>query len=135
MRRRVGNVVELRLAIGRRVFLGGDRPAFAFNSLSSPLERGGRIGMHGHGRVAQHRLGPRGGDRDVRRFARLGIDDRIAEMPEVARHGFVKHFVVADGRLQKRVPIHQPLAAIDQPVAETCGKTSRARPGADRRRA
>ena len=51
------------------------------------------------------------------RLARLRIDHRIAKMPEVAVHGFVKHFVVADGRLQERVPIHQPLAAIDQAVA------------------
>ena len=35
------------------------------------VERRGRIGMHGHGRVAEHRLGPRRGDRDVRRLARL----------------------------------------------------------------
>ena len=35
-------------------------------------------------------------------------------MPEVALDRLVKHFVIADGRLQKRVPINQSLAAIDQ---------------------
>ena len=39
-------------------------------------------------------------------------------MPEVALHGFVKHLVIADGRLQERVPIHQPFAAIDFAVLE-----------------
>ena len=85
--------------------------------------------MDGHGRVAQHRLGPRGGDRHVRRLARLRVDHRIAEMPEVAGDGFVKDFVVADGRLQERIPIDQPLAAVDQAVAKHVEKRVRGPPG------
>ena len=49
----------------------------------------------------------------------LRVDHRIAEVPEVAlRSVSLNDFVVADGRLQERVPIHQPLAAIDQAVLE-----------------
>ena len=69
-------------------------------------------------RVAEHRLGARRGNRHVCRLARLWIDHRIAEVPEVALHDFVKHLVIADRRLQERIPIHQPLAAIDQSFAE-----------------
>ena len=48
----------------------------------------------------------------------FGLDHRILEVPEVALRRFVEHFVVADGRLQERVPIHEPLAAIDFAVLE-----------------
>ena len=68
------------------------------------VQRAGRVGMHGHGRIAEHRLGPGGGDGHVRRLARLGIDHRIAEVPEVALDRLVKHLVVADGRLQDACP-------------------------------
>ena len=74
--------------------------------------------MDRHGRVAQHRLRPRGGDGHVRGLARAGIDHRIVEVPEMPRHLLVKDLVVADGRLQHRVPVHQPLAPVDQAVAE-----------------
>ena len=76
-----------------------------------------RIGVHGHGRIAQHGLRPRGGDRHVRRFARLRVDHRVLEVPEVALHFLVEYLVVADRRLQERVPVDQPLAAIDQALA------------------
>ena len=94
------------------------------------IERGGRLGMHRHGRIAQHRLGPRRGQGHALRLARLGVDDRIVEVPEVALHGLVKDFVVADGRLQHRVPVHQPLAAINEPVAEHLEERMPHRPGA-----
>ncbi len=48
-----------------------------------------------------------------RRLARFGIDDRIVNVPEVPFLGDVLDFVVADGGLQKGVPIDQPLATID----------------------
>ena len=86
--------------------------------------------MHRHGRIAQHRLRPRRGQGHALRLARLGVDDGIVEVPEVARHGLVKDLVVADGRLQHGVPVHQPLAAIDQPVAEHLEERMPHRPGA-----
>ena len=36
----------------------------------------------------------------------------------MALHRLVEHLVVADGRLQEGVPIHQPLAAIDFALLE-----------------
>ena len=94
------------------------------------IERGGRLRMHRHGRIAQHRLRPRGGQGHEVRLARLGVDHRIVEVPEVARHGLVEDLVVADGRLQHGVPVHQPLAAIDQSVAEHLEERMPHRPGA-----
>ena len=91
--------------------------------------------MHGHGRVAEHRLGPRRGDRHVRRLARLRVDHRVAEVPEVALDRLVEHLVVAHGRLQERVPVHQPLAAVDLAVLEQVEERVAARPGRRRRRA
>ncbi len=82
------------------------------------FQRAGGIGMHGNGRIAEHRLRPRGGDRHVRRLAGLGVDDRIAEVPEMALDRLVEDLIVADGRLEERVPIDQPLAAIDFALLE-----------------
>ena len=86
--------------------------------------------MDRHGRIAEHRFRPRRGQGHKTGFAGLGIDDRVIEVPETARHGLVKDFVVADGRLQHGVPVHQPLAAIDQPVAEHFEERMPHRPGA-----
>ena len=94
------------------------------------IERGGGLGMHRHGRIAEHRLRPRRGQGHAIRLAGLGIDDGIVEIPETARHGLVKDLVIADGCLQHRVPVHQPLAAIDQPVAEHLEERVPHRPGA-----
>ncbi len=87
--------------------------------------------MHRHGRIAQHGFRPRGGNGDVRRLARLGIDHRILEMPEMALDRLVKNLVVADGRLQKRVPVHEPFAAIDFALLEEVEERLADRPGAD----
>ena len=90
-----------------------------------------RVGMHGHGRIAQHGLRPRGGDRHVRRFARLRVDHRVLEVPEVALHFLVEYLVVADRRLQERVPVDQPLAAVNQALAEQIEERAADRAGAD----
>ena len=49
----------------------------------------------------------------------------------MALHRLVEHFVVADGRLQERVPIDQPLAAIDFAFLEEVEKRFAHRPRAD----
>ena len=78
----LGQIVELRSISG--FSFAGAAASFSRSSRFGLVERRGRIGMHGHGRIAEHRLGPRGGDRHVRRLAGLGIDHRIAEVPEMA---------------------------------------------------
>ena len=88
------------------------------------------IRMHGNAGIAQHCLGPRGGDNDVvalffqsdvpvRVLLDIGIGrpvgERISEVPEMSLHFPVLDFEIRDSRLELRVPVHQPLVAIEQP--------------------
>ena len=87
--------------------------------------------MHRHRAIAQHGFGAGGGDGDV--IALLGQDDaaflvlldvsiglaarqRVFEMPHMARHFGILDLQIGDRRLEMRIPVHQPLAAIDQPL-------------------
>ncbi len=88
--------------------------------------------VHGDGGVAQHRLGPRGrdGDRLAGRGAR-GVNQGIAEVPEVALHLDRHDFDVRDRGQQLGVPVHEPLVAVDQPLlckATNTLSTARDRP-------
>ena len=78
------------------------------------------VGMHGDGGVAEHGLGPRGGDDDVGRCI-VGIEgaafERIAEMPEMALHLDLLDFEIGDRGEQLRVPIDEALVLVDQPCA------------------
>ena len=78
------------------------------------------VGMHGDGGVAEHGLGPRGGDDDVGRCI-VGIEgaafERIAQMPEMALHLDLLDFEVGDGGEQLRVPIDEALVLVDEPGA------------------
>ena len=69
------------------------------------------LGMHGDAGVAQHRLGPGGGDGDECALAAL---DRVAQVPEMAVDLGLLHLEVGDGGLQLDVPVDQPLVAVDQ---------------------
>ncbi len=128
-----GHVAELdqfgqeRLAaVAHVVQFGAEFGLFLFRSGGQPgrqlclgfVERRGRIGVHRHGRIAEHRLRPGGRHRHSVRLARPGVDHRIVHVPEMPRYGLVKDFVVGHGRLQHRVPVHQPFAAVDEPVAK-----------------
>ena len=103
---------------------GFERGFVFFPGAGRPLPRSGdqlvqggaRVGMAGDRGIAQHGLGPRRGDDDVGGLARPRVDHRIAQMPEVALHGFVHDLVVRHRGLQMTVPIDQPRAAKDQPV-------------------
>ncbi len=111
-----GKILEGLVDLG--VFLGrGGGPLLA-ERLFGGIERGRRRGMHRHGRVAEERLGPRGRHDHARRLAGLGIDHVVADVPEVALHGLVEDLVVAHGRLQEGVPVHEPLAAADEALLE-----------------
>ena len=102
---------------------------FSRSSVLSLSKAACGVGMHRHGRVTEHRLGARGGDGDMCRLARFGVDHRIIEMPEVTFGDFVEDLVVAHGRLQIRVPIHEPLATVDFVVGKQFEKRLTDRPG------
>jgi hypothetical protein len=108
----------LELVLDAFLLLGG-RLAQAFARLGDQrLELLGRRRVHGHGRIAEHRLGARRRDHDVLRLARLWVDQRIAQVPEAALHGLVLDLVIGDRRLQLAVPVDEAIAAVDQPVFE-----------------
>ena len=69
------------------------------------------VGMHGDGRIAQHRLGPRGGDHQEV----VAVEERISKPPDLPDFFRDQHFKVRNRRVQHRVPVDQPLAAVDQP--------------------
>jgi hypothetical protein len=67
--------------------------------------------VHGDAGVAEHGLGPRGGD-DVM-AAGLALD-RIADVPQMALDLDLLHLEVGDRGEQLRVPVDQPLVLVDQ---------------------
>ncbi len=71
------------------------------------------VGMHGDAGIAQHGLRPRGGDDDE--LARRALD-RIFEMPEMPLGLDALHLEIGDRGMQFRIPVHQPLVAVDQSV-------------------
>ena len=81
------------------------------------------VRMHGHRGVAQHRLRPRGGDDDegrgIVRIEALAFQ-RIAQIPQAALDLDLLHFEIGDRGQQLRIPVHQPLVLVDQPLAMQC---------------
>ena len=74
--------------------------------------------MARHCRISEHGLGPRGGHHHRVRLVRRGVQHRVTQMPEVPVHGLVEDLVVGHRGLQVAVPVHQPVAAEDEAVAE-----------------
>jgi hypothetical protein len=70
------------------------------------------VRINRYGNVAEHGLGPRGGD-DNRPAA---VGERIADVVELAQAVLVRDFEVGDGGLDLRVPVDDVGAAIDQPL-------------------
>ena len=76
--------------------------------------------MHRHRRIAQHGLGPGGGDSDegIRIFRIINnAFKRIVEVPEMALHLHLLHLQIGDGGQQLGVPVDQALVLVDQPLA------------------
>ncbi len=69
--------------------------------------------VHGHGRVAQHGLGPRRGHHQA---ARRIVGEGIADVPQVPVPLLVLHLQVRQGRAAPRAPVHQAFGAVQQPV-------------------
>ena len=69
------------------------------------------VGMDRHGGITQHSLRAGGGDDEI--AAALG--QRITDMPHEPVFLGAGDFQVRHGGMQYRVPVDQPLAAIDQP--------------------
>ena len=76
---------------------------------------------YGNARVAQHGFRTGGCDHDV--FLAVDrLDQRVAQMPQVAVFLFVLGLIIGDGRGAMRAPVHDALAAVNQivviPIAE-----------------
>jgi len=69
------------------------------------------LGVDRHGRIAQHGLGPGGGD-DQEAAA---IGQRIADVVELAVGGLVFDLVVSQGGVAARAPVDHVVALVDQP--------------------
>jgi len=77
------------------------------------LEGRSRIGMHRDGGVAEQRFRPGRRDLNRFRFPRQGVEYLITNVPETSLHRFVENLVVANGGLQKRIPVDESFAAVD----------------------
>ena len=71
------------------------------------------VRMHRDGGIAQHGLRSGGCDHEVA----FAVEQRIAQMPQAARFLLGDHFQIRQSGLEHRIPVHQPLAAIDQAFA------------------
>ena len=114
----VGEVVRRRDLEGAGAELGVDALVGDDLELAPEQRQGGRladevlvalvVGVHGHGGVAEHRLGARGGDGH-----RAAAVDRVADVVERARHILVRHLEVADRRAAARAPVHEVAVLVD----------------------
>ncbi len=136
---RPGDLDRARAEIGVGVIVGDDRdqPAMRLRphrNLAQLADDGGIAGvtrMHRHRAVAQHGFGAGGGDRDIvpglaqghvavgvafHVFIGLAPGQRVFEMPHLAVDLAAFDLEVRNRGLEMRVPVDQPLAAIDQPL-------------------
>jgi hypothetical protein len=68
------------------------------------------FGVNSDGGVSEHGLGTRGGDHQMTG----AVGERIAEVPQVSLFRFGQHFEIGQRGVQHRIPVHEPLAAIDE---------------------
>ena len=75
-----------------------------------------RVDRHRH--VGEHRFGPRGRDDDVilTVVQSDAVRERVFEVPEAPRDRLLLDLEIADRGLQFRVPVHQPLVAVDEAI-------------------
>ena len=68
------------------------------------------VRVHGHGGVAEHRLGPGGGHLDPA----VAVHERVADRGQVSGYGLVRALEVRKHGGAARAPVHQPFAAVDE---------------------
>ena len=105
-----------RALLGIGVVIGDDRQAAADQRQHGAAADEAPIALvlrvHGDGGIAQHGLGPGGGDDDVLAGPPL---QRVADVPEPAvPHLALLDLQVGDRGAQHRVPVDQTLVAVDQ---------------------
>ena len=97
------------------VFVGDDGDQTPDDGQAHALADQGLValigGVNSHGCIAEHGLGPRRGDHHLAGT----VLQRIGEMPIVAIDRLLFDLEVGDGGLELRIPVDQPLVAIDQP--------------------
>jgi hypothetical protein len=102
---------ELRL----RQFIGDDRNLPLHQRQQNMLAVQMRVALifriHRDRRIAQHGLRPRGRHRNEL----IRPHHRIANLPQLPCHVLVLYFQIRDRRLAPRTPVHNVLAAINQP--------------------
>ena len=107
-----------------RIFVGDDRDAAPDERqdgmLADEVAVALVVGMHRDAGVAEHGLGPRRRDRDEAALLAL---DRVADVPELALDLDLLHLEVGDRGLEARIPVHEALVAVDQPVAVELRRT------------
>jgi hypothetical protein len=70
------------------------------------------LGVHGHCGVAEHRFRPRRRNHQMT----AAIRERIAQMPDLTLLGLGQHFEIRQRGVQHRIPVDEPLAAIDESI-------------------
>ena len=134
-----GDFHRTRAEVFVRIFVGDDRDQAALrlwtNRNFAQHANDRRIAfvrwVHSNSAVAKHGFGARGGDGDViasfaERFVPVFVffdvfiggptGERVFEVPHVAVNFDILDFKIGNGRFKMRVPVHEALAAIDQPV-------------------
>ena len=84
------------------------------------------LGMDRHGGIAQHRLRPGRRYRDILTLCAL---NRVFEIPERSREFPLFDLEIRNRRVKLGVPVHQPLVAINQPLAMELDKNLADRAG------
>ena len=115
---RRGDLDRTAAGLGVGVFVGDDRdqPADERQPHRFPDQIGIAriIGMHRDRGVAEHGFGT--GRRDHDKAPRLALD-RIADVPQKALGLAAVDLEIGDHRVHLRVPVDQPLVAVDEPLA------------------
>ena len=79
------------------------------------------LGMHRHGGVAEHGFRARGGDGQ----AAGAVLQRVADVPQMPSSSVLTTSRSDTAVCEHRVPVHQPLAAVDEALARTAARRPR----------